>query len=426
MLEPSGDVVTAAKECEHVWQEMRRMTAVRTNKRQRRSSIDDRVRPVFPFTAPVSATLGNLTRAAHVQHCVFEKTDGYHFALLLTTYQGRAQGYMVPRNMAVYRVSIAGPLKFFEGTLFEGELISKGKSGRMLYYIFRTLWLSGADVRDRTFLDRQYMASFSMAKVPKALHAAVGDMGHDAFSTFVKTEVREGHLISVQPGLVLGVKRPYPVKDLLGMWAKLGKYSDGVILVPNVPHYQVQRGQYPELKLKHHHTLDFVFRGTMVHAAKGVMEYQVLYSCGGVLVNALQHMMVAGEHVKVKVVDDKSTTAGRNFVRWKRELRRLSEGAHVDTVVECHVEYRALSDREVLDANEAARAFFNKQARAQLGKHLEELGEPRTFRHGLFLSFLKVRTDKTKPNALTTIVSTLLQSKKLTVEKAYSILTHTP
>ena len=233
--------------------------------------------------------------------------------------------------------------------------------------------------------------------------------------------VSHGQLVPLQPGLTIHMKRPYPPMAMMQVFdhevATYGPHAcDGVVLVPNVSHTDMLR-KFPELKAKFCHTIDFVFRLQIIKYKGSVKQHiNMLYTLGSELQDAHILLPIGPDHVAVKMENNDA------FKEWRtKNAAGLRTGDVVENVIECRCVLTKLSPAKARtwDRWDGERIHQMRNERWQDGTRNNEqlLIKPRHFKFLLTVSFIKVRADKTYPNTLRTIVSTLVQSNNMPMHK---------
>lgn len=367
----------------------------------------------FPSPLPHVATRRALVRIADVRrpYLLLKKTDGYHYMLVLLRVHNAPTAIMMSRSLKMYRISVGAPARAFDGTIMEGELLSTGSDGLMTFYIFRLLWLHGEDQRARSFKERQHMAASAIVKMSKS-QCLANWMRSDVGVKFFHDQACEGRIGSRQPKLRFAVKRMYPVSAAKEIWASLGKYNDGIIITPDLSHFQLAR--LPELKLKATYTTDLLFRAYK-SVRKERLDMEVLYLCGGSLINAYHHLMYNAADVALEVITDKSAPRAKAFRVWLQGFRDIEKGEVTEQIIECKVHLSTLTRAEAKRHNNAAAERRHAVAYSMYGAPDSEL-PPRKFTYKLVCEFIKPRPDKDVPDSLPSIISLLAQERSVSVD----------
>lgn len=120
MLRPSNDVIEDEAERKWAIEKLYDQFGWRSRYEQLRAlgkEVDQ-----FPARVPEQINDYNLRSLRMAPYLVLDKTDGEHFGLIAVKRDLRPTAYMINRALRVYRVEIAGPIEFFDGSAFEGEL----------------------------------------------------------------------------------------------------------------------------------------------------------------------------------------------------------------------------------------------------------------------------------------------------------------
>jgi hypothetical protein len=264
--------------------------------------------------------------------------------LVLCRARGKPMAALVDRKLVVYRLSLAARSKYFEGSLFDGELVAL-QDGSHVLLLFDVVALEGSDApRNQPLLERLdhlrriFNVEGVQLKSPQDVEAAAA----------------KGKIIASSIGPTIRVKNFLPLHmtaTVLRHMDQLPYACDGLILAPLKD--CVRTGTSPRVfKLKRHHTVDVEAR----------RESRELWVGAG------------GDH----------TTARRRVP--------LSE-----------VERSA--GREVLVAEDFWSALDRCTA-AEDTEPIVEARAERTDA-GIVLRFERLRNDKCYPNALSTVLRTL-------------------
>lgn len=396
----------------------------------------------FPCPVPTSVTPENLAAVPRVPHVLFRKNDGFHYMLLLTRGVDAAPtAYMMSRSLRVYRVAVAGPPAAFAGTLLEGELLEatvalgsererdgaprkrKRRRARISEFrVFRTLFLWGTDVRGHPFVPRHLATARLIADI-SGDEVAGHAMDRPAWAATVASHAAAGRLVSNQARLRLVAKPLFLVSDFRREAEAPAPNTDGLVLVPNVPHAELRH--YPELKAKHVHTVDLRFVGFFT--APNNVEIDAMYSNGCTFVNAFRHLLFGGHHVvftikRNRAMDNWMLTFCQAGVRGDPSTTGERVVRSAVAIMECHLVLKRLKPAEAKRANAQEAQRVRALERARMGKNLSTVEEPRKFTYELTCEVLRERPDKTLPNTLTTLVSTIVQSSVLSMGKVAAML----
>lgn len=181
------------------------------------------------------------------------KADGVRFMLFLTKNEGEHKAVMIDRLMNVYEVEIWGNAHFFDGSLFDGELVWDygEKPPTLSYLVFDTICAKGKSLVSETYEKR----------IIEANRCIISNIPH-----FLSGDELDQYLIDEDKiyscnnyhGLKLCIKKVLPVDQLSTIWEArhaLNHMNDGIIFTKNTtvkPHYDVY-------KWKPENTLDIMF-----------------------------------------------------------------------------------------------------------------------------------------------------------------------
>lgn len=346
--------------------------------------------PVFADAGgrPISVTLENLAAPRVTPYVVLEKTDGTHTALLLVRHSGVPAAWCITRGGDAWRLPLRAPTALFEGSLFEGELLVLASGPTLL--LFKTLFIAGRDLRAERFVDRQ----------------------SDAAGVFGTLE--GGHELCPCAGLRIAAKHVAPLSDAVRVYnaAVVRGGCDGLVLVPNVSVFETGTRRCPELKWKPEHSLDFLFCAT--RRADGRVGLAVCYSYGGGIVDACRMLHLGDGHAAF-VLD-----AGcPRLAAWRASVAPLlgtEAGAVFECVVECILRVERVSPARAAELRIGEAAALTRAGGTLAAR------PPREFTYCVTARVLRPRPDKRYPNTYETIVSTLLQSAGISLERLVRLL----
>jgi len=156
------------------------------------------MRPRFLGCHPNSLGAEHLPALRANPHVVSLKTDGVRQMLLLTTRaDGAPVALMIDRALAMREVRVWGPVEYFEGSLFDGELVWRGdavvsdgaSAPPMDYLVFDALCLRGKRRMHQRYSQRM-----------QAVHASLGGPAalDEDLDAVAARALAEDALISVQ------------------------------------------------------------------------------------------------------------------------------------------------------------------------------------------------------------------------------------
>jgi hypothetical protein len=111
-----------------------------------------------PCSQPVSLERRHLPLLRNDDYVCADKTDGVRFVLFLTRVAGTELSFMMDRKMTTYQIPVAASRKYFDGSIFDGELVwtTNGDGVRsQAFLVFDVVCLKGDDdVRNFSLLKR--------------------------------------------------------------------------------------------------------------------------------------------------------------------------------------------------------------------------------------------------------------------------------
>ena len=76
-----------------------------------------------PCAQPVSLERKHLPLLNDGHYVVAEKSDGVRYTLFLTRAEGAEVAFLIDRKLSMYQVPVAARKGFFDGSIFDGELV---------------------------------------------------------------------------------------------------------------------------------------------------------------------------------------------------------------------------------------------------------------------------------------------------------------
>jgi len=214
-----------------------------------------------PSPNPVSIRRDQLNLLKESDYVVSEKSDGCRYMLTLIKDHDRSNlALMKDRACVKYIISVCAKPIFFEGTIFDGELVLEtnketGKQ-RLVYWIFDVISVGGVSI-----MDKGYMSRFQIVL------ALVRDAGGYVIKNSPSEEeeycqdLAKVNIISaLHNNLNLCFKaKPYfmlsKIENLWSLKAQLSHSSDGLIFMPIKD--SVKTGTHKTMfKYKLNHTID--------------------------------------------------------------------------------------------------------------------------------------------------------------------------
>jgi hypothetical protein len=201
-----------------------------------------------PLPQPSSIERSHFQVLLQRDYMVADKSDGTRYALFLTQVQGSEIAVMIDRKLCVYQVPVAASRSHFQGSVYDGELVSA--NGAHIYLIFDCVACKGV------YMGRQnFLARLSLIRTAFDLEGACVQSAEDA-----SQQARKGKIIcggspcglSFRPKLCLQLRQ---MDTLLRQLPSLSYKTDGLIFTPvDEP---VCHGTHPSLfKYKSTHSID--------------------------------------------------------------------------------------------------------------------------------------------------------------------------
>jgi hypothetical protein len=204
-----------------------------------------------PAPQPVSLERAHFPLLREREYLVADKSDGVRYVLFLARVQGRDLALMVDRKLSLYQVPVAASKAYFDGSIFDGELVTSAATGAHLFLVFDAVAVKGSNAVSREPLTRRLEAIRAVFDLEGA-HVASPD---DAAALAKRGKVVCG-------GSARGLSfRPKPcfqlrqLDTLLRQLPTLPYSTDGLVFSPvDEP---VKTGTHETmLKLKWRHTVD--------------------------------------------------------------------------------------------------------------------------------------------------------------------------
>lgn len=282
------------------------------------------------------------------------KSDGVRFMLLLTRIGGKEIAVMVDRLMNVYEIEIWGNPMFFDGSLFDGELVWDHGSTppNLTYLIFDVICTKGKSLLQSNYEDRIIEANRSViSNIPHYLN----DEDLDAY---IEDEDKI-YACNNYHNLKLCIKKVLPFEQLATVWEArhaVNHMNDGVVFTKNgkvTPSYDVY-------KWKPDNTIDILFSSSLPTTLESGVD---MYIRNGKKLVPWTTIDIATKRYDLKISDTKM------------------------------IQYIAQSE----SANAAGKVEFVTECICSVD---QESGTITVFP-------VKCRADKTSPNNITTIIETI-------------------
>lgn len=211
--------------------------------------------PFFPGPNPVNVTKERASKVS-LDYVATLKTDGVRYLWMLTVRSDATDpvSVMVDRSLNVYEVECWAPSDFFyEGTLFDGELVwDMSTQKRLLFLVFDTVMVKGRRVISLSYDQRMQHARASLfgGDVPDSDEEAECLVGEQSVILFKHND----HRLTVQ------AKNAVPIEVVERLWRERGNLShkqDGLILTRKSAPLST-RATDDILKWKPKHSVDVV------------------------------------------------------------------------------------------------------------------------------------------------------------------------
>jgi ankyrin repeat protein len=186
----------------------------------------------FPGGQPHSMLRSELPVLGSGRYMAALKSDGVRHMLLLTRQAGEPVAVMLDRALRMFEVEVWANDCFFDGSLFDGELIwqyTARRQPRLVFLVFDLLAACGASCLHEPYSARVARAhALVLPELPPDLPASGREQ-------FVADENRV-HLINNSHGLQVRPKRVLPAEHVADVWADracTGHVNDGLIFTPD-------------------------------------------------------------------------------------------------------------------------------------------------------------------------------------------------
>jgi hypothetical protein len=194
----------------------------------------------YPFGNPVSAERSHMDILAKVPYLVADKSDGVRVCVLFGCHQGVYVAALQDRTGRLYGVEVSADAALFQGTMLDAELVRTGQ-GVYALLVFDACCIAGSrQVEHMPLTDR--LEALRTCTTPEFLRFA-------------------------NPNLSLSVKPMFDVLNTKALEAHLRGLpyeTDGFILTPDQEPASGPGTAPGILKLKTHHTLDFMWMNNML------------------------------------------------------------------------------------------------------------------------------------------------------------------
>lgn len=223
-------------------------------------SIGRAGRHTYPFGNPVSIERTHIPVVQQMPYWVAEKTDGMRVAMVCTRSPDTTQAvsYIMDRVGRLYGIPILASRRFFDGSLFDAELVYEPHLDCFKLYIFDVAMLRGsADIGKRPLRDRlaAIHAAFPREKMDERTQALL-----------------RGQVLCSRPDVFIVAKPMFRTSDagaLVASVAALAHATDGYILTPDGEGASEPGVAWTTFKIKTSHTIDLLWTAGMLWYGEG-------------------------------------------------------------------------------------------------------------------------------------------------------------
>jgi len=296
------------------------------------------------------------------------KSDGVRFMLFLTKDGDEYKSVMVDRLMNVYEIEIWANDIFFEGSLFDGELIWDYSENppNLVYLIFDVLHIKGCSLIDKKYENRIFEANNNI----------ITDIPHFLNETDMDQYIIEENKIFAHNNyhnMKLCIKKVLPINQLSTIWESrnvVNHMNDGIIFTKN----SVVTQNYEVYKWKPENTIDILFSFSNKEGSDAN-----IYIRNGAKVELYKDVVI-------------------NQVTYKFEIAE-------NRMIQCIVQSEYNKDADKIEF--VAECICN----------IDEED------HTITIFPVKRRADKTSPNNITTVIETIYNIiEDIKIEEVYKIL----
>lgn len=110
-----------------------------------------------PVPQPVSLERSCFEQLRTHRYYVSDKSDGTRYVLFLVRAQGKDLALMIDRKLCLYQISLAAGKSYFQGSIFDGELVTLS-CGSHMFLVFDVIALRGECSIGEQPLDRRLEA----------------------------------------------------------------------------------------------------------------------------------------------------------------------------------------------------------------------------------------------------------------------------
>ena len=178
-----------------------------------------------PLPQPSSLERSHFPLFLKRDYMISDKSDGTRYTLFLTHVQGREMAVMIDRKLSLYQVPVAASRTHFQGSVYDGELVSA--NGAHVFLVFDCIASKGIYVGEKNFLAR-----LSLIRTAFDLEGTLIQSADDA-----SHQARKGKIIcgGSACGLSFWPKQCFQLRHmdtLLRQLPGLSYQTDGLIFTP--------------------------------------------------------------------------------------------------------------------------------------------------------------------------------------------------
>lgn len=225
-------------------------------------------RQAYPFGKPISVERSHIPLIKSRPYWVCEKTDGLRVALVfLKNASAKPVAYMIDTIGKIYGLQVSAAAAYFEGSLFDGELVYRPDTRDYAVLVFDVACVHGdASIAAKPYADRRDIIRrvFPSACVSE--------------DTARRSVLLEGFILSGRPGVNLLRKDMYTLDqaaDLKAAVKTLPHASDGFILTPDDDSCPGPGTAWTTYKIKERHTIDLLWDGTELWYGNGAELFPI-------------------------------------------------------------------------------------------------------------------------------------------------------
>ncbi len=227
----------------------------------------------FPIAQPESFKRSVIPTIMNGKFCAALKTDGIRAMLLLTKYKDEFVAVLIDRKMTVREVEVWAPEKYFDDTLFDGEIVTERSDNiprRDVFLAFDMYVNMGVSLLLEDYTHRITVMNNSI-------------MDDDTDAMDVEGAIQEMNKVYIPPaiGISIRAKLIKKAEDTISLWnarMQVPHLNDGIIFTPDTT--VVTSKVY---KWKPLNTIDvFVYKGDRTPY---IMHYRSLTASAAISLN---------------------------------------------------------------------------------------------------------------------------------------------